>query len=765
MILTNIGLGEASHNPIRMHNGRRRKVTTGVALVGVLIASALTGAALGQSARPRLSDIRLGISNYYKVGHWTAVWAEVEGEVPPAARVEVTVADSDGVATTADAPLEANSAQNGRSAALVYTRVGRVGAPIRVALVDDGQLLAERTLHPNPDLDASSKLVEVPATSELLVSLSANSFGLEQAIPEREAGGGEVMRRTVRLERINDLPVDWFGYEAVDLLVISAGDGALCRALAADKARFSALVRWVELGGRLVVFCGGESARELLAEGGPLAALVPGKFDDVVRLTETASLEHFAQPAPSIGRAGSGIALLVPRLTDIDGRIEVHAGRQPTDLPLVIRAPRGLGEVAFVGVDPAAPPLADWKGRTRFLQALLEPYIAGPGLDSPQTLMTLGYNDLSGALRQRLGRAFGAVGPFSFPMVATLAVAYLLVLGPLDYWLVHRWLRQPLVAWITFPLMVILFGMGGLTLAEWRKGTGGVRVNCLELIDVDASTRHARGTFWSSLYTPDAKQFDLAVDAKLLETPRPSKANVLLSWWGLPGVGIGGMQAGGANPGIVRQAYRYADDRAALVDLPVLASSTKSLAARWTASDVEMGALLEAPLHDENGFATGSLVNRSGQMLHDAHLFYGPWGYRLGNVADGQQIEVGEQLDPLTVKTIVARSALGGPGAVVSRDSVFMPERASAVELLRVMMFYDVAGGLPFGRLPSRYQAYCDLSRLLTLGRAILVANVDGQGSRLIDRATGEPMGDEYDDLAPVVLRVVLPVTKRADTP
>ena len=39
------------------------------------------------------------------------------------------------------------------------------------------------------------------------------------------------------------------------------------------------------------------------------------------------------------------------------------------------------------------------------------------------------------------------------------------------------------------------------------------------------------------------------------------------------------------------------------------------------------------------------------------------------------------------------------------------------------MMFYDAVGGEGFAGLPNRYQADCDLSRLLDLDRAILVAN------------------------------------------
>ena len=85
-------------------------------------------------------------------------------------------------------------------------------------------------------------------------------------------------RQAIEVNRIADLPSDWFGYEAVDVLLISAGDGKLCRELAADEPRLEALSQWVELGGRLVVMCDGQAAQDLFAAGKPLAKFAPGNW-------------------------------------------------------------------------------------------------------------------------------------------------------------------------------------------------------------------------------------------------------------------------------------------------------------------------------------------------------------------------------------------------------------------------------------------------------------------------------------------------------
>jgi hypothetical protein len=319
------------------------------------------------------------------------------------------------------------------------------------------------------------------------------------------------------------------------------------------------------------------------------------------------------------------------------------------------------------------------------------------------------------------------------------------------------------MAWITFPAIVLAFGMGALALAKWREGSNVARMNRLELVDVDMVTGRARGTFWGTLHSSRASQFDLSLRVEPPVGESNTKATKLLSWWGLPGTGIGGMESRVANLEIVQKGYYYARDLAMLENLPVLTLSTKSLTARWSSP---ANVPIEAVLSDQDGFATGSISNKTGRELRNARLFYRNWGYRLGDLAGGGQIDVGEHLEPRSAKTILtaySRSAtVTSPGPADS--GVFFPDRASALELLNLMMFYEASGGAKFAQLPNRIQAECDLSGLLRpgLGRAILVADVPDAGSRLIDESSGEPVGDDF---AAVVYRFVIPVTRDVDPP
>ena len=153
-------------------------------------------------------------------------------------------------------------------------------------------------------------------------------------------------------------------------------------------------------------------------------------------------------------------------------------------------------------------------------------------------------------------------------------------------------------------------------------------------------------------------------------------------------------------------------------------------------------------LTDEDGLVVGSITNQTGSPLRNVRLLYGTWAYRLGNLNAGERIEVGEQLSPRKVKTIVTRDALGESGAATAQveGRVFAAEQASAKEILSLMMFYEAAGGFGFAHVPNRYQAYCDLSRQLELGRPILVADAAGPARSWSTTPPGKPIGDDKQD-------------------
>jgi hypothetical protein len=84
--------------------------------------------------------------------------------------------------------------------------------------------------------------------------------------------------------------------------------------------------------------------------------------------------------------------------------------------------------------------------------------------------------------------------------------------------------------------------------------------------------------------------------------------------------------------------------------------------------------------------------------------------------------------------------------------------------ILRMMMFYEVAGGRSYAHLANDYQSFVDCSNFLKTGRAILVtdavknANETKQGAMLLRKDV--PVAGSQDQHC-VIYRFVFPVKKK----
>jgi hypothetical protein len=712
----------------------------------VLLAAAAAPSMAAEVPAATIDDCRIGFDGAFKVGHWTPVWIDVADAAAGKMSVEITALDNDGVPVTTSRPVAADRPT------LLYTRVGRLRSAVQVRLLDkNGKMLDRAELTSQRGSQSASRFAALPASGQLLLQIGPAPLDIENLLHDQETDEGDAV---VQLVDVESLPTDWFGYDAVDIIVLTTNDAAFCDKLVADTKRFAALRDWLELGGRLVV-CGGRTSPELLGPGKPFSEFVPGKITELVRLPQAQALENFAGSGDAISMSGPQQNVPLPRLVDVQGRVELFA--RGAELPIVVRAPRGLGELVFVSIDLSEPPFDEWTGRRAFLEAVLRPYLADADASrTKQKLVSLGYDDLAGALRQRLGRSFAGVVAIGFPWVAALVIGYLLLLGPLDYLFVERVLHRPWIAWITLP--VILLGTCGAAalLAGRTKNTDSPRLNHAELVDFDLTTGRTRGFAWATLYSPAAERFDVSLAPRLPDGQPAPSGRPLVSWLGLPGNGLGGMHAPGEPIDVAGVGYEESNNLSELSGLPVLTASTKSLGARW---DAPRDAGISPPITaeftvDDDGLLVGSVINNTGTPLTDAYVLHGQWGYLVGDLRPGKRLEIGPRLKPKRVKSIVVQRAV--PGAV-AEQATFLADRASAEELLNVMMFYEAVGGEAFAGLPNRYQADCDLSHLLTFDRAILVAGGTNRGSEWANSATDQRAATD-EDQSTVLYRFVAPV-------
>lgn len=782
--------------------GRRRALLLALLLaVAVCVAAKPAVCRAYQQQGPTLVGIRVGLEDQYKVGHWTQVVLTVSGgNEAVTGTVELIAPDGDGLpARFTSRPQRFLPGVFTRVA--LYAKIGRPDNELLATLVDENQReLARRRFETRLEADATHHRIAHDATALLYATLGS-PVGLPSLLADPTRSRGD--ESLAVLPSAADLPTRWYGYDGVTRLVLSSGRSQLYDDLTAATAQLEAIEQWVELGGH-VILCAGPSSPELLAPGGAFAGLAPGRFERLVPLSELRALETYAGASAPIP-APPGDAddrLQVPLLVDVKGRVEVREG----GVPLVIRAARGLGEVTFIGVELDDPRLRSWPDRHRLLAHLLNradilEETAQSSTTPYHVMATYGYSDLSGQLQSALEN-FRGIRIAPFWLVAALVLGYIALIGPVDYFLVKRVFKRMELTWITFPLIVVVVSGSAYVLAGAMKGDQ-LLLSQIDLVDVDVEGQLVRGTTWFSLFSPRMAGYNLTLEPEFPEPPATATAGAstgagagagdaageaattgagasraaappadgrvessqqLVSWLGLPGAGLGGMQRGNLPAVLSGRPYDFALDLDALEQVPIRVWSTKLFTSRWENRGPQVAALFDADLREGvRGSLEGRIVNRLPWDIRDALLAYDRWVYPIDELRAGAALDLGQ----MAGQRRDLRNELSGRSNEVSPyvrfgDAPSYDVLSRDVErVLRQMMFYAVSGGETSVELTNRYEPFVDLSGHLQLGRALLVFRGDDRAAEV--HVDGRSLADQNIQHW-TYYRLVLPVELPAES-
>ncbi len=477
-----------------------------------------------------------------------------------------------------------------------------------------------------------------------------------------------------------------------------------------------------------------------------LPRFAPGEFDSVVSRGPGA-WESFAGALsePMTARGGGRTQpIRTTMLKNVRGQIEHSDG----NIPLVVRTPHGFGTVIFAAADLDQQPFTEWSARGKLLLRLLQrqdPQAEGTAIRESASISTrLGYTDLSGQLRSALDR-FEGVEVVSFFVVALLGLGFLLLLFPLEYLLVRRGGRFSLT-WITFPLLLAGTAAGIWWFAQRSKGDQ-VRVNRVDIVDVDLGGGDVRGSTFFGLYSPATRAYDVSIhpDEMIAKT-----GQTRASWLGLPGPGLGGMNSTVINPAQFERPYRFGGNR--IEGVPLAQWSSKSFQATWgaAADDLPESSSSEPPQASASGSflgersadrqPLGTIVNQTDIDLQDCVLFYAGWAYPLGNLpaqsTNDESKRASASLDrPAGGMAIHAYLTERRVMEDKEQSTPYDPSGVDLTRIARTIMFYDSAGGRRYTGLSNRYYDVLDMSPLLRLGQAVL------HGARTGGDKVGDPIG------------------------
>jgi hypothetical protein len=630
---------------------------------------AVPGAALAQS-RPKLqiTDVRIGFPagvgretgerlNHYKAGSWAPVYVDIQagrdGLKGTEGRIEIIVEtpDADDVSTNYKVSVALDKlGPNEQFTVPTYAKLAGNSDQVVVSLVYNGESLGQAVKKQQVGFDAGQIIY-------LTIGSRFQGLGQEQ----RRENPNDPLDQEIFDPRehiasigkqIGQMPLHWFGYDGVDVVVLATGDREFLKVLeTADKRYRQALADWVMRGGHLIVTVG--QNQDALPAFPELQQLLPVEVPKAEKIPDLrlAWVEGNLPPLPPFKGPAPTVATLVRKpdraVTPLLKRFGAEGFRAGQDL--IVQGTAGLGRVTVVALDLDQRPFTDWPEQRRFWKLLMSQAwgrTAVLGLrteeEDPNNPRFGMREDQSGQLLSQLYaylENFEEVPVISFGWVALFIFLYILVVGPLDYFFLKKVVKRLELTWITFPTVVLTISAIAYFTAYYIKGKD-LRIRKVDLVDVDltASQPLLVGHTWFTLFSPRIQHYTVGIDPAPGDwVPTPTEEGdartygTVVSWLGRPETDRGGRNRG---QGLFRRAYDYEPAASGLRGVPIQVWSTKSFAASWQAAGDPNKPLLGVKLREQKGvgggktFLTGEITWLPGESkagaptLTDAFLLY-----------------------------------------------------------------------------------------------------------------------------------------------
>ncbi|MBN1140166.1 MAG: hypothetical protein JXM73_26585 [Anaerolineae bacterium] len=430
------------------------------------------------AAPPGLTmEATAAFGGHFKYGEWLPVWVLLENAGSDLeAEVRVRVTGGYAISTFA-APVTLPSGSRKRLP--VYVLPNNFSRQLEVNLVAAGQ---------DSPLLTQSVAVKPQPNINLLIGLVSAERGALSLIASLVTGGARPRPIVLIDIPVDDLPERLEGFSSLDCLIINDVDSS-----SLSPRQQAALEAWVRNGGRLVIG-GGAGARRTVA--GLPASLLP--------LNPTRETQ--VQTLPGLHSLGGGEAVRVPGpfLVAVGDAGEGRDLAAQDGLILVRERAVGRGVVDFVALDLTASPFDAWAGVSAFWRTLVvdnAPYPADMPADvSPRQMRA---NQLAYALSNLPSLALPSVKGLS-----VLLSIYILLVGPANYALL-RWRNKLHWAWITIPLITLLFAGGAFGLGYALRGTDLI-LNKIAIVAAQPD-----GTAWANtymgLFSPAQQSYEIEV--------------------------------------------------------------------------------------------------------------------------------------------------------------------------------------------------------------------------------------------------------------
>jgi len=692
-----------------------------------------------------VAPLQFGFDGHVKLGHWVPIFLP-DDLAADADAYSVTTIDGDESPVTYSGRL--------KDTKTAYVRFGKKYGSVNLQLLQSGQVV--KSLEYSQSDLARLNFARSTDLLTLIIAKNENLIAKLKSAVAAQSTTDETL--TIALPSTKDLPAEAMGWQSVNRMIISASSADGLRDT--DQRVWDAIQDWVKSGGDLILIADPNHA-ELFREVPGVSRLIPGTIKNTAQMRSSRDLERFVGTSRRqlIGRDDPPMTML--KLTPAESALVIsNAG----DLPILVRSAKGFGRISFCALDLEADRLMQWPSHTGLVEKVIATNDRLTGQSArPETqrskkgLTHSGYSDMLGQLRVPLDD-FSTVRFLPFTLVAILITLYILCVAVGDYFLLSKALKKMELTWITFPLIALLFCGLAFAISKFTRPSE-LQINQMEIVDFDLVDGASRGTAWVNLYAPVGEKVnvDLAPQTSFgLDIGRQ-----MVSWQGLPGDGLGGME-NEVSTGFKRLAYQQTittqeegGPNVSMEQLPLQVASTKPLLINY---EIANPTQFSSQLSGTRDRLEGTFKNPLSVPIYNGKIFFGEYVYLLKKplLPDVVTLIESDAKERTLRSYLNRRSAKGEEGndAGRSQNRPWDPDEKSLTRIADVMMFYEAAGGQGYTGLTNGYHRAIDFSPLLRLGKAVLVGQTEN-GSRI--KINGQDVSDRYDSNITMV-RMALPV-------